>query len=122
MMLPCKLCCTNHIDTDLKPTCLEYKATKQSLNIMMADNVFAYLGDIILNSTLQDFSRLKNTHFSGQVQNDPVLKSQLEKFSHRADCWPEEVVKSFRNWEAPCYTQNRWSKSIQIKVSSMILI
>ena len=42
----------------------------------MADNVFAYLGDDILNSTLQDFSRLINTHFPGQVQNDPVLKSR----------------------------------------------
>ena len=69
----------------------------------MADNVFAYLGDDILNSALQDFSRLINTHFPGQVQNDPVLKSRLKKFSHRADHWPEEVVTSSRNREAPCY-------------------
>ena len=81
----------------------------------MADNVFAYLGDDILNSTLQDFSRLINTHFPGQVQNYPVLKYRLEKFSHRADNWPEEVVRSFRNRETPCYTQeqvvkiNGWS-------------
>ena len=73
----------------------------------MADNVFEYLGDIILNSTLQDFSRLINTHFPGQVQNDPVLKSRLKKFSHCSDIWPEEVVKSFRNRESPCFTQKQ---------------
>ena len=73
----------------------------------MADKVFAYLRDDILNSTLQDFSRLINTHFPGQVQNDPVLKSRLEKFSHPAVRWPEEVVRSFRNREAPWYTQEQ---------------
>ena len=88
----------------------------------MADNVFAYLGDDILNSTLQDFSRLKNTHFPGQVQNDPVLKSRLEKFSHRADRWPEEVVRSYRNREAPCYTQEQVVKINQSFINDTDLI
>ena len=73
----------------------------------MADNVFAYLGDDILNSTLQDFSQLINTHFPGQVNNDPRLKSRLEKFSHRSDRWPDEVVKAFWNRESPVYTQEQ---------------
>ena len=73
----------------------------------MADNVFAYLGDDILNSTLQDFSQLINTHFPGQVNNDPRLKSCLEKFSHRSNRWPDEVVKAFRNRESPVYTQEQ---------------
>ena len=90
--------------------------------IKMADNVFAYLGDDILNSTLQDFSRLINTHFPGQVQNDPVLKSSLEKFSHRADRWPEEVVRSFRNREAPCYTQEQVVKINQSFINDTDLI
>ena len=88
----------------------------------MADNVFAYLGDDILNSTLQDFSRLINTHFPGQVQNDPVLKSSLEKFSYRADHWPEEVVRSFRNREAPCYTQEQVVKINQSFINDTDLI
>ena len=74
----------------------------------MADNVFAYLGDDILNSTLQDFSQLINTHFLSQVNNDPRLKSRLEKFSHRSDRWPDEVVKAFRNRENPVYNRNKW--------------
>ena len=73
----------------------------------MADNVFAYLGDYILNSTLQDFSCLINTHIPGQVNNDLVLKSWLEKFSHRSVRWPDEVVKAFRNRESPVYMQEQ---------------
>ena len=88
----------------------------------MADNVFAYLGDNMLNSTLQDFSYLINTHFPGQVQNDPVLKSRLKKFSHRADRWPDEVVKRFRNCESPCYTQEQVVKINQSFINDTNLI
>ena len=88
----------------------------------MADNSFTYLGDDILNSTLQDFSRLINIHFPGQVQNDPVLKSWLEKFNHRADRWPEEVVKSFRKLAAPCYTQEQVVKINQSFINDTDLI
>ena len=88
----------------------------------MADNVFAYLGDDILNSTLQDFRLLINTHFPGQVQNDPVLKSRLKKFSHHADHWPEKVVKSFRNREAPFYTQEQVVKINQSFINDTDLI
>ena len=88
----------------------------------LADNVFAYLGDDILNSTLQDFSRLINTHFPGQVQNDPVLKSWLKKFSHRSDRWPEEVVKSLQNCESPCYTKEQVVKINQSFINDTDLI
>ena len=88
----------------------------------LADNVFAYLGDDILNSTLQDFSRLINTHFPGQVQNDPVLKSRLEKFSHCSDRWPDEVVKVFRNYESPVYMQEQVVKINQSYIDDTDLI
>ena len=88
----------------------------------MADNVFAYLGDDILNSTLQDFSQLINTHFPSQVSNDPRLKSRLEKFSHRADRWPDAVIKAFRNHESPVYTQEQIVKINQSHINDTDLI
>ena len=87
----------------------------------MAD-VFSYLGEDILNSTLQDFSRLIHNHFPSQVSNEPQLKSRLEKFSHRADWWPDAVVKAFRNRESPVYTQEQIVKINQSHINDTDLI
>ena len=83
----------------------------------MADNVFTYLGDDILNSTL-----LINTHFPSKVSNEPRLKSRLEKFSHRADRWPYAVVKAFPNRESPVYTQEQIVKINQSDIKDTDLI
>ena len=88
----------------------------------MADNIFAYLGDDMMNSTLQDFSQLINTLFPSQVSNNPWLKSRLEKFSHRADRWPDAVVKAFRNRESPVYTQEQIVKINQSHINYTDLI
>ena len=87
----------------------------------MAD-VFSYLGEDILNSTLQDFSRLIHNHFPSQVSNDPQLKSRLEKFSHRADRWTDAVVQAFRNRESPVYTQEQNVKINQSHINDTDLI
>ena len=84
----------------------------------MADNIFAYLGDDMMNSTLQDFSQLINTLFPSQVSNNPWLKSRLEKFSHWADRWPDAVVKAFRNRESPVYTQEQIVKINQSHIKT----
>ena len=87
----------------------------------MAD-VFSYVGEDILNSTLQDFSRLIHSHFPAQVSNDPQLQSRLEKFSHRADRWPDAVVKAFMNRESPVYTQEQIVKINKSHINDTDLI
>ena len=64
---------------------------------------FNFLGDILLKEQLFDFASLIRDNFPGTLQQNTKLSEQLEALSNRANNWPSEILRVYREHRAPLY-------------------
>ena len=69
----------------------------------MESNTFNFLGDILLREQLFDFAKIICENFPGTVQQNTKLSEKLEALSCRANTWPSEIIRVYRECQVPLY-------------------
>ena len=67
---------------------------------------FAYLGNQMLTNTLDDFADMFSKYLSDKVDLFPELRDRLAAYKGKSNIWQKEILKTFENRTAPCYTQS----------------
>ena len=69
----------------------------------MESNTFNFLGDILLKEQLFDFAQIICENFPGTVAQNTKLSEKLEALSNRANTWPSELLRVYRERQASLY-------------------
>ena len=64
---------------------------------------FNFLGDILLKEQLFDFVSLIRDNFPGTVSQNTKLSEKLDALSNWANTWPSEILRVYRERQAPLY-------------------
>ena len=70
----------------------------------METNTFNFLGDILLREQLFDFAQIIRLNFPGTVSQNTKLSEKLEALLNRANTWPTEILRVYRERQVPLYT------------------
>ena len=89
----------------------------------MESNTFNFLGDILLREQLFDFAQIIRENFPGTVSQNTKLSEKLEALQNRANTWPTEILRVYRERQVPLYTKedivrlnNQNSSDIQMEM------
>ena len=67
------------------------------------EGTFNFLGDILLKEQLFDFTDIIRENFPWTVQQNTKLSEKLEALSNRANTWPSEILRVYRERQAPLF-------------------
>ena len=72
----------------------------------METNTFNFLGDILLREQLFEFAQIICENFPGTVSQNTKLSEKLEALLNRANTWPTEILRVYRERKVPLYTSD----------------